>query len=85
MENSYIDTSVQKGGIPGVSGCLSHHSRVFQLIREVRKGKGNLTILWLELANVYGFIPHNFVELVLQRHHVPTKITLFWITIMNSG
>ena len=24
LANRYIDTSIQKGGIPGVSGCLEH-------------------------------------------------------------
>lgn len=66
LENSYINTSVQKGGIPGVSGCLEHTGVVTQLIREAREGKGDLTVLWLDLANVYGFIPHKLVELPLQ-------------------
>ncbi|TWW66769.1 hypothetical protein D4764_20G0008010 [Takifugu flavidus] len=30
--NNYIDTSVQKGGIPGVPGCLEHNGVVTQLI-----------------------------------------------------
>lgn len=24
LDNNYIDNSVQKGGVPGVSGCLEH-------------------------------------------------------------
>ncbi len=34
LENAYIDTLVQKGGIPGISGCLEHTGVVTQLIRE---------------------------------------------------
>ncbi len=66
LKNSYIDTSVQKGGIPGVPGCLEHTGLVTQLIWEAHEGKGDLTALWLDLANAYGSIPHKLVELALQ-------------------
>lgn len=45
LKNSYIDTSVQKGGIPGVTGYLEHPGVVTQLIREVGEGKGDLVVL----------------------------------------
>ena len=31
-ENGYINTSVQKGGIPGVSGCLEHATMIWEAI-----------------------------------------------------
>lgn len=37
LTNNYIDTSVQKGGIAGVPGCLEHTGVVTQLIREARE------------------------------------------------
>ena len=24
LSNKYIDTSIQKGGVPGISGCMEH-------------------------------------------------------------
>lgn len=45
LENNYIDTSVQKGGIPGVPGCLEHTGVVTQLIRGAREGRGDLAVL----------------------------------------
>ncbi|XP_054628013.1 uncharacterized protein LOC129179159 [Dunckerocampus dactyliophorus] len=74
LKNAYIDTAVQKGGIPGVSGCLEHTGVVTQLIREAREGKGDLVVLWLDLASAFGSIPHKLVETTLDRHHVPRKI-----------
>ncbi|XP_061878077.1 uncharacterized protein LOC133630482 [Entelurus aequoreus] len=73
LKNSYINTSVQKGGIPEVSGCLEHTGVVTQLIREARENKGDLAVLWLDLANAYGSIPHKLVEEALNRHHIPKK------------
>lgn len=74
LKNGYIDTSVQKGGIPGVSGCLEHTGVVTQLIREAREGKGDIVVLWLDLANAYGSIPHKLVETTLDHHHVPSMV-----------
>ena len=34
LANKYIDTSIQKGGVPAVSGCMEHTAILSQLIRE---------------------------------------------------
>ena len=75
LKNTYIDTSVQKGRIPGFLGCLEHTGVVTQILREAREGKGDLAVLWLDLGNAYGSIPHKLVEETLKRHHVPGKIS----------
>lgn len=64
----------QKGGIPKVTGCLEHKRVITQLLREARETKGNLVVLWLDLVNAYGSVPHKVVESALQRHHVPEGI-----------
>lgn len=66
--NTYIDTSVQKGGVSGMPGCVEHTGVVTQLIREAREQRGNLSVLWLDLANAFGSIPHNLVQLILVKH-----------------
>ena len=35
-DKNYVDTSVQKGGIPGFSGCIEHTSIISQLIQEMK-------------------------------------------------
>ncbi|KAJ3581825.1 hypothetical protein NHX12_016191, partial [Muraenolepis orangiensis] len=72
-ENTYIDTSVQEGGISGMPGCLEHTGVVTQLIREARENKGNLSVLWLDLENAFGSIPHKLVQFTLTKHHVPSR------------
>ena len=47
--NKYINTSVQKGGVPGFSGCVEHTNAITQLIREAKAGKKDLTVVWLDL------------------------------------
>ena len=58
LDNKYVDTSVQKGGIPGFSGCAEHTSALTQLLHEARIDHKDLTVIWLDLANAYGSIPH---------------------------
>lgn len=84
LKNQYINPSVQKGGIPGVPGCLEHSGVVTQLIREAREGKGNRAVLWLDLANAYGSIPHKLVEVALGRHHVPSSIKILIMDYYNN-
>lgn len=55
-------------------GCLEHTGVVNQLIREAREGRGDLAVIWLDLTNAYGSIPHKLVEVTLERYHVPQKV-----------
>lgn len=73
IKNTYIDTSVQNGGISGMPGCVEHTGVVSQLIREARENKGNLSVLWLDLADAFGSIPHKLIQLTLLKHHVSSR------------
>ena len=57
IENGYIDTTVQKGVIPGVPGCLEHASMIWEAIQKAKSNKRNLDVIWLDLANAYGSVP----------------------------
>ena len=57
-ENWYIITSVQKGGILGVSGCLEHATMIWEAIQRAKSENLNLDVIWLDLANAYGSVPH---------------------------
>ena len=71
LSNKYIDTSIQKGGVPGVSGCMEHTAILSQLIREAKAEKKGLVVVWLDIANAYGSIPHNLIQLALKKAHAP--------------
>ncbi|XP_063442557.1 uncharacterized protein LOC134722855 [Mytilus trossulus] len=61
-DNNYVDTSVQKGGIPGFSRCIEHTSIISKLIQEAKVNKKDLTVVWLDLANAYGTVPHMLIQ-----------------------
>ena len=73
LANKYIDTSIQKGGVPSVSGCMEHTAILSQLIREAKTEKKGLVVVWLDIANAYGSIPHSLIQLALRRAHVPEE------------
>ncbi|XP_060086247.1 uncharacterized protein LOC132565620 [Ylistrum balloti] len=73
LTNRHIEISVQKGGVPCVSGCVEHTSVLSQIIREAKEQKGGLAVIWLDLANAYGSMPYKVVQLTLERYHVPEK------------
>lgn len=73
-QNGYINTSIQKGGVEGFSGCLEHTGVLSQLIQEAKEKKGSLTVVWLDFANAYGSIPHNLIQVALDYYHIPYNI-----------
>ncbi|XP_035685395.1 uncharacterized protein LOC118421998 [Branchiostoma floridae] len=73
LRNNYIDTSVQKGGVPGFSGCLEHTSILTQLIQEAKTEKKDLSVVWLDLENAYGSVPHQLIKMALNKCHVPQQ------------
>ena len=73
-QNKYINTSIQKGGIPGFSGCLEHTSMISQLIWEAKRKKGDLTAVWLDLSNAYGSVPHDLIFEGLQHYFITEAI-----------
>ncbi|KAK0147793.1 Chloride channel protein 2 [Merluccius polli] len=75
LDNDYMDTSVQKGGVPWVPGCLEHTSVISKMIEDAKRNHGDLTVLWLNLTNAYGTIPHKLVETTLKTYHVPETET----------
>ena len=84
LKNNYIDTAVQKAGIPGYSGCLEHNSVLTELIKTAKEGKGNIAIVWLDLANAYGSVPHRLIEKAMIMYHIPEKVQDIVLTYYNN-
>ena len=74
LANQYVDTAIQKGWIPGFSVCVEHTSAITQLIREAKVSKGDITIIWLDLANAYGSIPHQLIMKALDHYHISEHV-----------
>ncbi|GFO13735.1 reverse transcriptase [Plakobranchus ocellatus] len=60
-DNGYMNVSVKKGGLPGVSGCLEHTTMIWEAIQRAKLAKHNLDVIWLGLANAYVSVPHQMI------------------------
>lgn len=70
VSNNYIDTLVQKGGIPGAPGTYRSGNPAHQ---GGERGQ-RVSVLWLSLTNAYETLPHMLVDVTLKKHHVPQKV-----------
>ena len=84
LDNHYIDTSVQKGGISGISGCLEHTAVITQLIHEARKEKNSLAVVWLDLERAYPSLPHKVISYALHQYHFPSFLADLILTYLRS-
>lgn len=72
--NKYIDT-VQKAGIPGFSGCLEHTNMIWHQIQAAKKEGRDLHVVFLDLANAFGSVPHNLLWTAFDLFSIPQAIT----------
>ncbi len=74
LANEFIDPSVQKGGVPGYSGCLEHTAVISQLINEAKSNNNTLSVVWLDLAKAYPSVPHQLIRNALDHYRVPSEV-----------
>ena len=74
VRNKYVDMSVQKGGLPGVKGCIEHFGAMWEVIKDAKLNRRDLSVVWLDLANAYGAVPHLLILKALRFYNVPDKI-----------
>jgi hypothetical protein len=74
VKNKYIKTSIQKGFLAGVPGCVEHVFSLWEALREAKDEHRAIVISWLDLANAYGSVMHNLIQFALNWYHVPVLI-----------
>ena len=78
--NKFISNSIQKGCMEKIPGCWEHLPMVWHALKEARAQKSNLAIMWLDLANAYGSIPHRLIAFALDRYDVSPQ----WIRLIET-
>ena len=57
IKNKYINTSVQKGFLKGIPGCIEHTFALHEELRDAYTHHKQIVISWIDLS--YGSIKHN--------------------------
>ena len=73
LANGYIDTTVQKGFIEKMAGCIEHSETVQRAIADAYNNKRNICVSWLDLANAYGSVRHSMVLTMLEWYWIPAE------------
>ena len=69
--NNFIDTTIQKGGVCGQPGVWEHISTLWETIKDAKTCQKNLAVIWLDLANAFGSVPHGAISFALRWYHLP--------------
>lgn len=71
QSNGYVDKSIQKAGNPG---CVKHTFSIWDVIQDVKKNRKDLNVVWVDLANSYGSVPHELLMKAMNFFYIPQKI-----------
>ena len=74
VNNKYIESNIQKGFIPGMSGTFEHIAHLTHVINQARTKQRSVTITLIDLKNAFGEVHHNLIDSVLEYHHLPVEI-----------
>ncbi|KAK0156142.1 hypothetical protein N1851_000565 [Merluccius polli] len=74
QRNNLIDMSIQKAGISGFSGCVEDASVIRHQIHLAPEGT-DLHVVFLDLANAFGSVPHNLLWTAFDYFKVPAAFT----------
>lgn len=74
LKNAYIKTSIQKGFLPHISGCVEHTQALMEALQDAKRRKRDITVCWLDLANAFGSVSHNLIQFAGEWYHVPDSI-----------
>ena len=74
QQNGYVDESVQKAGVPGIPGCVEHAYAIWDAIQKAKKDKEDLDVVWLDLANAYGSVPHKLLKMAMEHFWFPEAV-----------
>ena len=83
-KNWYIDESVQKAGLPKIPGCIEHTYFIWSTIQEAKNKNENLSVIWLDVANVYGSVRHRLIEKATENFWFSEELKNMLIQYNNS-
>ena len=66
IKNGYLDSSVQKGFMRGVPGCVEHSETIYRAALYARDHGRDLCVSWIDLANAYGSVKHSLIHFSLK-------------------
>ena len=73
-DNGVINTSWQKGFMPGVTGTIEHAYRVVGALQNAKSSGRQIVQVFIDLANAFGSVAHGHILFALARAGVPLPV-----------
>ena len=51
--------------------------QLFWMDENEEKLKGNIVVIWLNIANTYGYVPHQLLFFALRQYRIPRTVGVF--------
>ena len=84
QKNGFVNESVQKAGIPGIPGCIEHAFAIWESIQHAKKQKEDVAMVWLDLANAYGSVPHQMIHNAMDFFWIPDEVQKMLMAYYNN-
>ena len=75
ITNKYLDPTVQKAYIDGISGCMEHVQVVQEVISHAKANNHTAHITWFDLTDAFGSVSHMVIPIVLNHYNFPKCIS----------
>ena len=62
-----------------VPACWEHMLVVWDELKPRKVEKSNITTIWVDIANVYGSVPHELLFFALRRYPIPEQWVYLFI------
>ena len=82
--NEYIDTSVQKGFLRKMPGCIEHTQALMEELRDAKTKRRQVYAVWVDLMNAYGRVPHELIVFALRHYKFPESVVQYVIRYYNE-
>ena len=73
-KHNYIENSIQKRFVPGMTGKFEHTAHLAQMIKQAKLKQRSIVVTLFDFKNAFGEVHHNIISVVLEHHHVPEEI-----------
>ena len=74
LASKALDTTVQKGFLTGISGCVEHDLVLDTVLSEAKKARRSIAISLLDLKNAFGSVPYSRILFAAKHYGLPIWI-----------
>ena len=67
----------QKGCKQGSMGCIDHLLMDKAILEDAQFNRKNITCVWVDVKKAFDSVSHKWLELCLEHHGLPIKLTAF--------